>query len=219
MYEHGALLSENRALVLREQSTVLREPEHGSPRTRAHLSWRTGEHLSGNRRTSPCSPRAPNLFHVLPSRMVGWNDLCTHASLTTFGDILGTIRDLGYCFHFNSERFCILIGNRDCISVFLFFWRYEKTLEDILTGRKTCLEKKNGITQMWHGIDHNGRCEIKWTLAGVGAVHWKVQEWRRSAKHPTCSRFTPALPHPPSPVGSMKGKDCKKSAARGRKPL
>ena len=22
-------------------------------------------------------PRAPNLFHVLPSRMVGWNDLCT----------------------------------------------------------------------------------------------------------------------------------------------
>ena len=30
-----------------------------------------------NRRTSPCSPRAPNLLHVLPSRMVGWNDLCT----------------------------------------------------------------------------------------------------------------------------------------------
>ena len=30
-----------------------------------------------NRKTSPCSPRAPNLLHVLPSRMVGWNDLCT----------------------------------------------------------------------------------------------------------------------------------------------
>ena len=60
MYEHGALLSENRALVLREQSTVLREPEHCSPRTGARFSknqsapklenrktpqWRTGEHL------------------------------------------------------------------------------------------------------------------------------------------------------------------------------
>ena len=66
MYEHGAPLSENRALVLREQSTVLREPEHGSPRTRAHLSWRTGEHLSGEPENismfSMCSeftPRAP----------------------------------------------------------------------------------------------------------------------------------------------------------------
>ena len=29
-----------------------------------------------NRKTSPCSPRAPNLLHVLPSRMVGWNKLC-----------------------------------------------------------------------------------------------------------------------------------------------
>ena len=39
-------------------------------RIRAHLSWRTGK-------TSPCSPRAPNLLHVLPSRMVGWHDLCS----------------------------------------------------------------------------------------------------------------------------------------------
>ena len=29
-----------------------------------------------NRKTSPCSPRALNLLHVLPSRMVGWNELC-----------------------------------------------------------------------------------------------------------------------------------------------
>ena len=36
-----------------------------------------------NRRTSPCSPRAPNLLHVLPSRMVGWNDLCTPEFLIT----------------------------------------------------------------------------------------------------------------------------------------
>ena len=27
---------------------------------------------------SPCSPRAPNLLHVLPSGMVGWNDFCTN---------------------------------------------------------------------------------------------------------------------------------------------
>ena len=33
-----------------------------------------------NRKTSPCSPRAPNLLHVLPSRMVGWNKLCNPAS-------------------------------------------------------------------------------------------------------------------------------------------
>ena len=29
-----------------------------------------------NRKTSRCSPRALNLLHVLPSRMVGWNKLC-----------------------------------------------------------------------------------------------------------------------------------------------
>ena len=34
-----------------------------------------------NRKTSPCSPRAPNLLHVLPSRMVGWNELCNPAAL------------------------------------------------------------------------------------------------------------------------------------------
>ena len=49
-----------------DQSTVLRKPEHGSPGTRAHLSWRTGEHLSGEPENismfSTCSelfPRAP----------------------------------------------------------------------------------------------------------------------------------------------------------------
>ena len=30
-----------------------------------------------NRKTAPCSPRAPNLLHVLPSRMVGWHNLCS----------------------------------------------------------------------------------------------------------------------------------------------
>ena len=30
-----------------------------------------------NRKTSPCSPHAPNLLHVLPSRMVGWHNLCS----------------------------------------------------------------------------------------------------------------------------------------------
>ena len=27
-------------------------------------------------KTSPCSPPAPNLFHALPSRLVGWHKLC-----------------------------------------------------------------------------------------------------------------------------------------------
>ena len=30
-----------------------------------------------NRKTSPCSPHAPNLLHLLPSRMVGWHKLCS----------------------------------------------------------------------------------------------------------------------------------------------
>ena len=34
-----------------------------------------------NRKTSPCSPCAPILLHVLPSRMVGWNELCNPATL------------------------------------------------------------------------------------------------------------------------------------------
>ena len=95
----GEQFSENQGTVLREpehgslrtriqfsenQSTVLREPEHDSLRTRARLSENQSapklENTSvENRRTSPCSPRAPNLLNVLPSRMVGWNDLCTPA--------------------------------------------------------------------------------------------------------------------------------------------
>ena len=35
-----------------------------------------------NRKTSPCSPHAPNLLHVLPSRMVGWHKLCNPANVT-----------------------------------------------------------------------------------------------------------------------------------------
>ena len=29
-----------------------------------------------NRKTTPCSPRAPNLLHMLPSRMAGLKELC-----------------------------------------------------------------------------------------------------------------------------------------------
>ena len=32
-----------------------------------------------NKKTSPCYRRAPNLLNVLPSRMVGWNELCSPA--------------------------------------------------------------------------------------------------------------------------------------------
>ena len=59
-------------------STVLWEPEHGSPRTRAWFSENQSPHKLENRKTSPCSPRAPNLLYVLPcSWMVGWNKLCS----------------------------------------------------------------------------------------------------------------------------------------------
>ena len=30
-----------------------------------------------NRKTSPCSPRAPNLLHVLVSRILGYHNLCS----------------------------------------------------------------------------------------------------------------------------------------------
>ena len=50
--------------------------EHGSPRTRARFSENQSAPKLENRKTPPCSPRAPNLLHVLPSRMVGWNELC-----------------------------------------------------------------------------------------------------------------------------------------------
>ena len=99
--EHGsprtkARFSENQSTVLREpehgsprtraqfsenQSTVLREPEHSSPRTGARFSENQSAPKLENRKTSPCSPRAPNLLHVLPSRMVGWNELCNPDTL------------------------------------------------------------------------------------------------------------------------------------------
>ena len=83
------MFSENQSTVLREpehgsprtgarfsenQSTVLREPEHGSPRTGARFPENQRAPKLENRRTPqwrtfPCSPRAPNLLHVLPSRM------------------------------------------------------------------------------------------------------------------------------------------------------
>ena len=95
-------------------------PPHNQ--TNAHFSWGTSS-LNKCPKPSGQAFRPPAPFGQCPNR--GCN-IFDGASLTTFGDILGTIRDLGYCFHFNPERFCILIGNRDCISVFLFFWRYEK---------------------------------------------------------------------------------------------
>ena len=47
-----------------------------NPRTGARFSENQSTPKLENKKTSPCSPRAPNLFHVLPSRMVGWNKLC-----------------------------------------------------------------------------------------------------------------------------------------------
>ena len=80
-----ARFSEGQSTVLREpehfsprararfsegQSTVLREPDHGSPRARP-------EHSSP--KTSPRSPCAPNLLHVLLSRTTGYHNLCSPA--------------------------------------------------------------------------------------------------------------------------------------------
>ena len=64
-----------RARFSEGQSTVLREPDHGSPRARP-------EHSSP--KTSPRSPCAPNLLHVLLSRTTGYHNLCSPDRWTTF---------------------------------------------------------------------------------------------------------------------------------------
>ena len=58
-------------------------------RIRAHLSWRTGK-------TSPCSPCVPNLLHVLPSRMLGWNKLCNPVIIKA--EIKASITIAKYCY-------------------------------------------------------------------------------------------------------------------------
>ena len=66
---------------------MILEIGHYSPRTRARLPKNQSAPKLENRRTpqwttSPCSPRAPDLLHVLPSRMVGWSELCNPDNLT-----------------------------------------------------------------------------------------------------------------------------------------
>ena len=40
----------------------------------------------GNRKTSPCSPCAPNSLHVLVSRIIGYHNLCSPAPTLHFSD-------------------------------------------------------------------------------------------------------------------------------------
>ena len=49
-------------------------------RTGARFSENQSAPKLENRKTSPCSPCAPNILDVLPSRMVGWNKLCNPAN-------------------------------------------------------------------------------------------------------------------------------------------
>ena len=56
-----------------------------------------------NRKTSQCSPCAPNLLHVLPSRMVGWNELCNPA-VRTEPKLLNPKRSAETATQWNSER-------------------------------------------------------------------------------------------------------------------
>ena len=48
-----------------------------SPRTRARFSENQSAHRLENRKTSPCSPCAPNLLHVLVSWIPGYHNLCS----------------------------------------------------------------------------------------------------------------------------------------------
>ena len=48
-----------------------------SPRTRARFSENQSAPRLENRKTSPCSPCAPNLLHVLVSRTLGYHNLCS----------------------------------------------------------------------------------------------------------------------------------------------
>ena len=77
--EHGAL--RHRAQCSENQSTVLWDTEHSALRHRAQCSETQSTVLWDTEHTgAPCSPRAPNLLYVLPTRLVGWNDLCSPAS-------------------------------------------------------------------------------------------------------------------------------------------
>ena len=69
-------LTKDHVLNMQWISLFKHQPEHGSPRTRAQFSENKSAPKLENRKKSPCPPRAPNLLHVLPSRMVGWNELC-----------------------------------------------------------------------------------------------------------------------------------------------
>ena len=48
-----------------------------SPRTRARFSENQSAPRLENRKTSPCSPCAPNLLHVRVSRILGYHNLCS----------------------------------------------------------------------------------------------------------------------------------------------
>ena len=68
--------------------------------------------MSGHYGTSPCSPRAPNLLHVLPSRMVGWHKLCNPDSVNHVNRVNGV----------SSAKRCYLHLLQ---IVIIFFWSFE----------------------------------------------------------------------------------------------
>ena len=65
---------------------VLQEPEHGSLRIRAHLSWRTGKHL--------------HVLHVLRTYSTcsypGYQDTTTYAALITAFKAIGAVSVLNH---------------------------------------------------------------------------------------------------------------------------
>ena len=83
-------------------------------------------------KTSSCSPRAPNLLHVLPSRMVGWNKLCNPASGIIFVTIIiiTTIIMIIKVYFYSPLLFSapmvqfILAKFRRPGSAYEFFWHY-----------------------------------------------------------------------------------------------
>ena len=60
-----------------------------SPRTKARFSENQSAPRLENRKTSPCIPCAPNLLHVLVSRILGYHSLCSPGyayAFTYYGD-------------------------------------------------------------------------------------------------------------------------------------
>ena len=136
-----------------------------SLRIRAHLSWRT----------SACSPCAPNLLHVLVSRIPGYHYLCSPVSRIPVGKVRGA---LGLCSNAEARHFSKLLTEnhekmwrqRDNMAIAVFHQQFAR----FMVG-KFQVSKYADAPGYW--------C---WDVKSVFMVLWRCQRRRRGRgqRHP-----------------------------------